>query len=149
MNLDEGDDDDFFGEPESISKGELVMGKKTVEKASRKMRQEGYINGKAEAEQQQVQRGFDTGFEQGMTLGAICGQLYARFRILVERGPPFESSDILCRIDVQKLLFETFPESYGNAGRFDSAVAELRQLCERLCPHLRSDLERAILLMSD
>jgi hypothetical protein len=152
MNM-EADDDDFFGGDMNGGDGsDIVMSKKTMEKASRKMRQEGYVNGKSEAEQQLVQQGFDTGFEQGMSLGAICGHIYARYRILEQEQEqeqqslitkPSTPSDILIlnQIDVQKLLFETLPESYENSNQFERAMVDLRRLCEPLCPTLLSDLD--------
>jgi len=151
MNM-EADDDDFFGGDMNEGDGsDIVMSKKTMEKASRKMRQEGYVNGKSEAEQQLVQQGFDTGFEQGMSLGAICGHIYARYRILEQEQeqqslitkPSASSSDLLIlnRIDVQKLLFETLPESYENPNQLERAMVDLRRLCECFCPTLLSDLD--------
>lgn len=148
MNTETGIDDFFGDEDEDAPKTAIItMGQKTTEKISRKMRQEGYIVGKSETEQKLVQERFDNGFEQGLSLGAICGKIYTHFRILEQQGLPVESADVLNQINVQTLLFETLPESYGSIDRFEASMIELRQVCERLCPMYLEDLDRAKALL--
>lgn len=83
-----------------------------LSKLQRQMHKEGYVSGKTEEEERQMQIGFDDGFKQGILLGRACGAFYGHIRASIAkmdgdaaaRGHDGEVESLY------KIFFEDIPE---------------------------------------
>ena len=128
---DSGDD---FGEG-----CEKDMDAANTRKIAEKMNKDGYRIGKAKEEEVQMQIGFDAGFEEGISLGTSCGRLYGAARV-ASMQPTILS--VPGRVDLltelEKLLFETLPESTDEPEEF---IPEIEKLILAISTDLSSQLE--------
>ena len=67
------DSDDDFGEGD-----DRTMDEANMRKIADKLGKDGFRIGKAQEEEKQMQIGFDEGFNQGIKLGKVCGEIYAK-----------------------------------------------------------------------
>lgn len=101
------------------------MNRKSLQAISKKLRKEGYIQGKTDQESLEMQLGFDSGFHRGFILGKISGEVYFVNRIQQQLLQSIYLHDIndnnsssqefpnQTMSNLHELLFKIVPESYG------------------------------------
>lgn len=124
------DDDDDFGE----SMDDRFMAEANLRKVADKLGKDGFRIGKAIEEERQMQIGFDEGFESGIHLGKICGNLYGKACVVVEGSSAPEQRALLTAL--QHLLFEIVPE---NEEVDSESLLSIESILQQLSPQLMVD----------
>ena len=126
---DKMDSDSDFGEGDECDMQEANMRKMTD-----KLSKDGYRIGKAQEEEKQMQIGFDEGFDRGLRLGKVCGDIYAKV-VYVVQSEGLENKLFLTKLET--LLMDTIPDELEVS---EESFVEL----EALLKHFRCDFANQV-----
>ena len=100
------------------------MNRKSLQAISKKLRKEGYIQGKSDQESLEMQLGFNHGFHHGFTLGKVSGEVYFNNRVQQQllqsiglndtNDKNSSSQETGNSSNLNELLLKIIPESYGS-----------------------------------
>lgn len=118
------DSDSDFGEGD-----ERDMQEANTRKMTDKLNKDGFRIGKAQEEEKQMQIGFDEGFDRGLYLGKVCGDIYAK---VVYATQSEGQGNKLHLSKLETLLMDTIPDELEVS---EESIVEL----EGLLRHFRCD----------
>lgn len=111
------DSDSDFGEGDERDMQEANMRKMTD-----KLNKDGFRIGKAQEEEKQMQIGFDEGFDRGLCLGKVCGDIYAKVVYATQNEGQGNKLHIS---KLETLLMDTIPDELEAS---EEAIMELESL---------------------
>jgi len=138
------DDDLYGGDDGTADRRRCTGGERTANREAAKLYNDGYRVGKAHEEERLMQVGFDSGFERGVVVGKLCGELYGACRAAAataaaaaaadpsQSSSPSPTAAAMARLEV--LIFEDLP-ARGCDGPLDTAwLQELQATAAAVAP---------------